>query len=555
MSVQKNLERFVTSCVSGAICLQGPWGGGKTHLWKELVKAQKTEHTYVSLFGVNSLAGLKAQIALAAQDQQGVPWWKRRYNLRDVFGVVTRSSPLVPSKFGGGAALNEATQSLAFHFVKKRLICIDDVERRGDNLSLKDVLGLVSYLEEQRSCRVCVILNSGAFDGDDLDVWADQREKVFEAELLYDPSVSQAISVALGPGYQLEIWYADAVKALEDLSVRNVRIIRRIARTLGLVFSGLGMLHESTLRSVVRDLVFLEFCHSGRSLGAPRIEFLKKTSPLSFAAESLNREKGNGHLSADELAMAEKISNYNIDGSDAITLLLSDSVVAGFPTDSLAEAINARDREVRTNAKHHRFSAAWRRYQGDLSAGEDEVLLEMMESWDDVAGTESSRNADDLVRLMREHGRPEMSSRIISGWINARTGGRVGELGGEAVSFFGAIQDPEFQDALRKARQSTATLLHLDRALEAIALGTGDQAAFNAVACSEVTELAAALKRMPQSFQALKELLGRRSDHQSTYSSAGSNAEKALKSIAHESEWNALRLYSTYGISTSERPE
>lgn len=551
MSAQENLERFVASSIRGAICLQGPWGGGKTHLWKSVVKSQKVEHTYVSLFGINSLAGLKAQIALSAQDQRGVSFLKRRYYFRDILGAITRSAPLVPSRFGGSSALTEATQSLAFHFVKNRLVCIDDVERRGEKLQLKDVLGLVSYLEEQRGCRVCVILNSGAFDDADADVWASQREKVFEAELLYDPSATQVISVALGAGDQLQAWYPHAVKALEDLSIRNVRIIRRIARMLGLVFGELTQLHEFTLIRVVRDLVFLEFCHNGTAMGAPSLELLKRTSPLSFAAERLEREKGGGQLSAEELALAEKISNYGIDGSDRLTLLLSDSVAAGFPVDGLAQAIEARDREERTNAKHHRFSASWRRYRGDLSAEEEDVLVEMMESWKGVVDTDSSRNADDLARLMRVHGHPEMASEIISGWINARLGARVGEMGEEAVSFFGEIQDPEFLDALGKARQSSATLIDLDLALEAIGKGTGDQDSFNAVASAEVSELVAALKRMPQSFLVLKALLGRRSEYPSAYSRAGSNAEEALRSIARESEWNELRVKSTYGISLS----
>ncbi len=93
MSAQENLERFVASSIRGAICLQGPWGGGKTHLWKSVVKSQKVEHTYVSLFGINSLAGLKAQIALSAQDQRGVSFLKRRYYFRDILGAIITFSP------------------------------------------------------------------------------------------------------------------------------------------------------------------------------------------------------------------------------------------------------------------------------------------------------------------------------------------------------------------------------------------------------------------------------------------------------------------------------
>ena len=39
------------------------------------------------------------------------------------------------------------------------IICMDDLERRGKNLSPKDVMGLISHLKEQKKCKVVLILN------------------------------------------------------------------------------------------------------------------------------------------------------------------------------------------------------------------------------------------------------------------------------------------------------------------------------------------------------------------------------------------------------------
>jgi hypothetical protein len=49
-------------------------------------------------------------------------------------------------------------QPLLFTAVRNQVICIDDLERRGA-ISVKDVFGLISYVREQRTCKVVLLLN------------------------------------------------------------------------------------------------------------------------------------------------------------------------------------------------------------------------------------------------------------------------------------------------------------------------------------------------------------------------------------------------------------
>jgi hypothetical protein len=554
MSVEQNVAKFVRGKTRRAVCIHGPWGVGKTHMWNQVVKAQGVQQTYVSLFGVDSLESLKAQVALAAQDQAALKWHERKYYVRDLWRWLTGGGSLVPSEYGGGGQFTSAAQALAFYFVRRRLICIDDVERRGSNLRLKDVFGLVSHLDERRGCRVCVILNSGALDASDGAEWAEQREKVFEAEFYYDPSAEAAVKVALGDGDQLQRWHKDAVDAICELDIKNVRVIRRIARSLDLVFGEVGQVHEATVRRVARDVVFLEYCNCGSALGAPPLEFLMRTSPMALALDRINQERhasGGSRYTAEEMAFAEKISRYDIDSSDRLTKLLSEGVAVGYPASNLRELVEAWDREARTHAKHERFHAAWRRYRNDLSAGEEEVLGEMMASWAAVVDNESAMNADGFARMLRSHGRDDLASRVINDWIAARSGSRVDEIQEEAVSFFGEIRDAEFLQALSQARQAAPVRITLDAALDKIASSAGDEEAFSAIARADVSELASAFRRRELSFYVIKELLDRRSAHIDAYSRAGINTEAALRSIASVSEWDAVRIRTTHGVSGS----
>src|SRR5688572_31255 len=67
--VHSEILRFLTSDSPEVLCVTGEWGIGKTYTWQRVlnqVVAQKTlkltRYSYVSLFGVNSLEGLKFAI-------------------------------------------------------------------------------------------------------------------------------------------------------------------------------------------------------------------------------------------------------------------------------------------------------------------------------------------------------------------------------------------------------------------------------------------------------------------------------------------------------------
>jgi predicted AAA+ superfamily ATPase len=68
--VEKELFRFLSSPIPEVLCINGPWGVGKTYLWKKcLIEASGKGDglalgrcAYVSLFGVNSLDELKYSI-------------------------------------------------------------------------------------------------------------------------------------------------------------------------------------------------------------------------------------------------------------------------------------------------------------------------------------------------------------------------------------------------------------------------------------------------------------------------------------------------------------
>jgi len=159
--VIKEIQRFLASKDAEVLCIKGRWGVGKTYAWRHyLEKAQESgdlyqqDYAYVSLFGLNSLDDLRYAIfestVSPAQALTGPD--------AETFGALIKKGKSVGRQARGwiGPALSavgfgeigNALARSAFLLVRDRLVCLDDLERAGVDLTPRDVLGLVSFLKE-----------------------------------------------------------------------------------------------------------------------------------------------------------------------------------------------------------------------------------------------------------------------------------------------------------------------------------------------------------------------------------------------------------------------
>lgn len=98
--------------------------------------------------------------------------------------------------------------------VRDQLVCFDDLERRGDGLRPKDVLGLISFLREQRNCKVVLILNDEAMDDAARAEFETHLEKVVDVSLVYEPSPATATSIGVEGKDEAERLIAERCAAL-----------------------------------------------------------------------------------------------------------------------------------------------------------------------------------------------------------------------------------------------------------------------------------------------------------------------------------------------------
>jgi hypothetical protein len=170
--LKKEVDRFLSCKSPEVLCIRGKWGVGKTYGWNNFLlqaKANKAialnKYAYVSLFGIQSLDELKYSIFENTVGSQDIGTEPTIENLTVNTGAVLRqigrhSLANVVNYIPFVKNPSDTLKVISFLRVRDQIICIDDLERKGKNLRTQDVLGLISFLRERRSCKVVEARNT-----------------------------------------------------------------------------------------------------------------------------------------------------------------------------------------------------------------------------------------------------------------------------------------------------------------------------------------------------------------------------------------------------------
>lgn len=572
MSIETVLENLVTSNEPGAIVLQGRWGVGKTYFWRQqiigpaLIKLWKTRYSYVSLFGINSLEELKMALAFATDEfDQAARVRTRRH--RELFGWFWKAKDWTVKKFWKntgwlsdalvstpkvGASVAKLYQRAAFYMVRQRIICFDDIERHGKNLDIKDFLGLISYLVDQRACRVVVILNSKEL-GEDQTVWDAMREKVFDGELTYKPSLSETVALGLSE-VRGESWYDVMRSSLETLCISNIRLVRRTVRFMRLTVEvcPATSLQPATVEHMVRALVVLVYSVHGRGEGAPPIEMVMQSG--SYNPLIAYMRKGKESKTEQEQLWAKMLEGYPLSLNETLDNALLDMVEAGYPNAvALSSAIEQFEAEADLRTRKRSWEEAWRLYHDTTAENGRKMADAFEQTWPPVSEAENAINLQSLARLLRLLGRHDLATQFIQKWIAQRGGERIGELDVSEISKFSRIDDQEILEEAAKAREAANYDITLQAAFDIIKDEPMryDDRAIASFSRASPQEIARVIDANPdRNLQSvIKRLLTLpQNPNQPLWGPATENMRRACEIIAARSPLNADRMSNWFGI-------
>jgi len=152
-----------------ALLITGPWGCGKTYLWKKLVASQTNRPTvYVSAFGATDADDLKSrlltQFLVRIVDRKGAKSGEKPTLTERAAALFGRPGKAVVAALNslGGAALQRVRLDpleLAELLDEKTIVCIDDIERTSATYGVGDLLGIANILTEHKGLDVVLICN------------------------------------------------------------------------------------------------------------------------------------------------------------------------------------------------------------------------------------------------------------------------------------------------------------------------------------------------------------------------------------------------------------
>jgi len=226
--IKERLKKLLIPEKAFGIAINGEWGVGKTFFWHEFVKENFTDKkiAYISLFGISSLNDIRVSILLQTSPTKKKLSWVDKKIVTSLKNVKSSLKLDDLSMSFGVDALGSIFTLLTNGDFKKVIVCFDDFERMSDNLKLKDVLGLISELKEQKECHVVMILNKGELKNDDLSKYKD---KIIDYDFNYTPTPEESYSLVKE---NLKVFQDYPLEYFQQHNINNIRVIKRVINAL-----------------------------------------------------------------------------------------------------------------------------------------------------------------------------------------------------------------------------------------------------------------------------------------------------------------------------------
>lgn len=260
-----DIEKYKDGLV---ISIDGVWGVGKTVFWKEYVikhlvckdnkcKYKVNDIAYVSLFGKDSIEAINSEILLkVSREARTLGILKKvKENYSPALKEINKMTQGI-----GGVLGSAALSILSDADFRDKIICFDDFERISDNISHKDVMGLISSLKEDKKCKIVMIMHQDKMESKNREdssyditstklddkrnvsfhfntskaennEYTEYKEKIVDVELFYSPSIDSLFNVVKN-NIEYEPFKEYTIKYLKDTNIKNIRVMKRIVTAL-----------------------------------------------------------------------------------------------------------------------------------------------------------------------------------------------------------------------------------------------------------------------------------------------------------------------------------
>lgn len=433
--LQNQVQQFLTNEQPEVLAIKGAWGVGKTFSWNKWLKeaAMKSKvtlqnYSYVSLFGLNSLAELKQAIF---QNTRAVNKLDTPASLEtikeDPFGfskTFGRKSSGFFKKLPFIQNYASSIDSIAYFSIRKTIICLDDLERRGENLTDKDIMGLVIQLKEEKDCKVVLLFNDtkGSFEG-----YKEFREKVIDKELQFKITSQEACELAF---QDLSYYQQEIQDFAQQLAITNIRILHKIKHHALQLEEKLQDCEPSMIKDTLHSLVLFVWCFYNQDESTPKLDFIF-SGPSSYLTNQvkdlLANENGNKKEVSEEERKEQQLHNkwydllksYGFHQPRNLDILLLEGVKAGyFENLDWSKAVELEN----TKHKHQEFSneleAIWDLYRASFADNQDEFVRRLYTHIKDNIEKTDAHILNNAVGFLRDLNEDVKADSLIDSYLS-----------------------------------------------------------------------------------------------------------------------------------------
>jgi hypothetical protein len=411
--VQRQIAKFLKSTHPEVLCISGAWGVGKTFLWMQEVRNAVNEdrlgmprHSYVSLFGLNSLESIK-------------------------LAVFENSD---------GEALPNQLGPLYFATVRDQIVCFDDLERRDLALSIGIVLGLISALKEQRGCKVMLLLNKDGMSNQEQKELDLYFEKVIDEHLVFEPNAEDSAKIALlGDDKVPEYLRTNCI----NLGISNIRVIKKIEKFSRDVEPLLSQAKftPGVLKQGIQIITLLAWAKF-QPEKAPSLDFITTRRGTSYAPKE-------AQVNPREAEWNSLLDDYLFRPLDDFDNELLKFIQNGYyDQDALTtQAIRLSERLV-ASMNNNDFEDAWKAYHDSFENNQDETLDRVYRAFVIGVGSIAPSSLDGTVQIFKRLGRETQAGEILKMYMEKRTESKeFWDL--DSHAFSSEVSDPDVRKAFK----------------------------------------------------------------------------------------------------------
>jgi tRNA A37 threonylcarbamoyladenosine biosynthesis protein TsaE len=406
--------------------IKGKWGVGKTYFWNGLINSLRSnnelhykKYVYISLFGIKDIETVKGQLTASyllnrsssSRIGKALTWFANR-ELQKTVGKLSENIPYV--KYVNILPI-ELANAAAFILVKDAIICIDDFERKAEQLKTKEILGLADLLKDQRNCKIVFILNQDQLEVNDRDEFQGYTEKVVDWSFIFAPTPEILFDYVFSSEFP---FYEEIKLKCLLLRIENVRVLKRISSFLEEIIPQMENIEENIKKDAIRSLILYVWCHYEREVKRPTFEFLKSYTSYLYDLRKRHADL-QGDNESDEFHLL--LMQYRYEQTDEVDKCLMEYVEQGYlNVDAFKEHIAAKNRKYLIQSKEDTYSSAWNLYKYRLGNNEKEFVDHLIESFRLNTETLSIGDLQAVAQILTDLGQMDKAASLIDEYVSLR---------------------------------------------------------------------------------------------------------------------------------------